>query len=241
MAQHYGLVISPTRPGEPRHKGRVENGVHYLERDFMAGQDFEQMVVGRERLAVWVKETAGMRMHGTRHEPPLLRFERAEAYIGERVVEIYAGVELLTTHPRAKEKGEWHTRLEHYPPEKAAYLEKTPQRCWEIAAKVGPATTRVVELLLAERPLDRLRSVQAILRLEETVGRQRLEAACTRALHFGDVRYRRVRDILNAGLDLETLPGKVVALPPRRYAFARPVEELLGAVGLPDEAREGVE
>lgn len=287
MAQHYGFVISPTRPREPRHKGKVENGVHYLERNFMAGQDFGQMVVARERLAVWVRETAGLRMHGTTHEPPLLRFERAEraallplpsepfllcetrvvkvhadchaqidgsyysvpykwvgeqveAYIGERVVEIYAGVELLTTHPRAKEKGEWHTRPEHYPPEKAAYLEKTPQRCRELAAKVGPATTQVVELLLAERPLDRLRSVQGILRLEETVGRPRLEAACVRALHFGDVRYRQVKEILNAGLDMEALPEKVVALPRRRYAFTRPIEEFLGGVGERSEAQEGV-
>jgi transposase len=65
MSQHYGFLVSPTRPGEPRHKGKVENGVHYLERNFMAGQDFGQIVVARQRLQVWVKETAGMRMHGT--------------------------------------------------------------------------------------------------------------------------------------------------------------------------------
>src|SRR3972149_570991 len=40
MAQHYGFVISPTRPHTARHKGKVENGVHYLQRNFMAGQDF---------------------------------------------------------------------------------------------------------------------------------------------------------------------------------------------------------
>ena len=56
----------------------------------------------------------------------------------------------------------------------------------------------MVETLLNDRPLDRLRSVQAILRLEETVGPQRLEAACARAIHFGDIRYRRIKEILNA-------------------------------------------
>ena len=64
----------------------------------------------------------------------------------------------------------------------------------------------MVETLLADRPLDRLRSVQAILGLEDQVGPERLEAACTRAVYFGDVRYRRIKDILNAALDREPLP-----------------------------------
>ena len=56
------------------------------------------------------------------------------------------------------------------------------------------------------KTLDRLRSVQGILGLVETVGRTRLEAACRRALAFGDPRYRRIKEILNAGLDQATLP-----------------------------------
>jgi hypothetical protein len=64
----------------------------------------------------------------------------------------------------------------------------------------------VVGQLLADRPLDRLRSVQGILGLVETVGRTRLEAACQRALAFGDPRYRRIKEILNAGLDEAPLP-----------------------------------
>jgi transposase len=40
MALHYGFMISPTIPYTPRHKGKVENGVHYVQRNFMAGQQF---------------------------------------------------------------------------------------------------------------------------------------------------------------------------------------------------------
>jgi hypothetical protein len=40
----------------------------------------------------------------------------------------------------------------------------------------------------------------------ETVGRTRLEAACQRALAFGDPRYRRIKEIVNAGLDQAPLP-----------------------------------
>ena len=131
---------------------------------------------------------------------------KLEAYICERVVQLFLGTELVATYPRANSKGEWHTRLEHYPSAKAASLDKTPERCRQIAAGIGPAATEVVETLLMERPLDRLRSVQAILRLAETAGSKRLEAACRRALFYGDPRYRRVKAILEAALDQVPLP-----------------------------------
>lgn len=278
MAQHYGFLISPTRPRTPEHKGKVESGVHYIKRNFMAGQQFANIDVANQRLQKWVQEVAGVRCHGTTGQAPLAMFneqekgalgplpiypftlcdvrvvklhqdchvaidgsfysapwtyvgEDLEAYIGERVVEIYRGVELLTTHLRATHKGTWRTRNEHYPPEKAAYLERTPSRCQEIALGIGPATSQVVQALLADRPLYRLRSVQAILRLGDTVGKRRLEAACARALYYGDARYRRIKDILNAALDREPLPGtfSLASIPPkntiRQFTFARSASE----------------
>lgn len=268
MAQHYGFMISPTKPHTARHKGKVENGVRYLQRNFMAGQDFADIHVANEYLAIWTRDIAGIRDHGTTHQPPLRLFREHEqaallplpsdpftlceirpvkvhpdchvviagsfysvpyryvgqtldAHVGERVVQLFAGVELVASHERSLGPGEWHTRLEHYPAAKAAYLERTPQRCRVLAAKVGRATSQVVETLLAERPLDRLRAVQAILRLEETVGRQRLEAACARAVYFGDVRYRRIKQILNAALDQEPLPEAAPSFSPHSFAFAR--------------------
>lgn len=268
LAQHYGFIISPTRPHTPRHKGKVENGIRYVQRNFMAGQAFADITAANQRLVLWVREEAGRREHGTTHQAPLrlfLEHERGtllplpaepftlceirpvkihpdchaviagsfysvpypyvgqtlDAHIGERVVELFHGLELVATHVRSPEPGQWHTRLEHYPPDKAAYLERTPQRCRQLAAQLGPATHQVVETLLAERPLDRLRAVQAILRLEETVGPQRLEAACARALHFGDVRYRSIKAILNAALDREPLPEVILPFPRRSFVFAR--------------------
>jgi transposase len=282
LAQHYGCLISPNRPRTPEHKGKVESGVHYVCRNFLAGSRFPDVEVANQRLRVWVVEVAGTRRHGTTGQAPLRLFderekaallplptlpfslvdvrqvkvhrdchvtidgsyysvpyklvgEELEAQIGERTVELFQGVELVTTHLRAKEKGEWQTRLEHYPPDKAAYLERTPERCREIARLIGPETKRVVETLLDERPLDRLRAVQRLLKLEESVGRERLEAACRRALHYGDPSYRRVREILSAGLEQapllpEPLPfvRASTSESARQYAFARRPEEFLG-------------
>jgi transposase len=272
MAQHYGFVISPTRPATPQHKGKVENGVHYVQRNFMAGQDFADIDVANRRLALWVRDVAGTRRHGTTHQAPLQLFVEQEkaallalppepfslqeikpvkvhpdchvtiagsfysvpyvligqtldAYIGERVVQLFQGTDLIATHERASHPGTWCTRLDHYPQEKAAYLERTPERCRQIALRIGPATQQVVETLLAERPLDRLRSVQGILRLEESVGATRLEAACARALYFGDVRRHQIKAILNAALDREPLPATIPPVTQRTFAFARPGAE----------------
>ena len=278
MAQHYGFVVSPTRPGTPRHKGKVENGIRYLQRNFMAGQQFADIHAANARLLIWVQERAGTRQHGTTHQQPLQLFKEREqaallplpaepftlceikpvkvhadchvvlggsfysvpyryvsqildAHVSERVIHLFHGLELVATHPRSQAAGEWHTRLEHYPADKAAYLERTPQRCREIGARLGPATSQVVESLLAERPLDRLRSVQAILRLEESVGAERLEAACARALYFGDIRYRRVKEILNAAADRDPLPDMPTAPPARSFVFARSPAEFFTSSG----------
>lgn len=78
LAQHYGCLISPTRPRTPRHKGKVESGIRYLKRNFWAGQEFPDSAVANERLATWVRETAGMRCHGTTGQAPLTVFRERE-------------------------------------------------------------------------------------------------------------------------------------------------------------------
>lgn len=281
MGQHYGFMIRPTRPRAPQHKGKVENGVHFVKRSFLAGQAFADLRVANQALRRWALERAGSREHGTTHQPPLALFEAQEraallplpaepfelvetrrvkvhpdchvvidgsyysvpyqhvgteldAFVFERVVQLFTPTALITTHPRATRKGTWATRLEHYPTHKAAYLERTPAVCQERARRIGPACSTVVAELLADRPLDRLRSVQAILRLTESVGPERLEAACRRARFYGDGRYRRIKDILNAAQDQLPLPGPpppsatdaAAALP---FAFQRAADEFFPA------------
>jgi transposase len=275
MALHYGFLISPTRPHTPRHKGKVESGVHYVKRNFFAGQEFVDIQVANVHLRDWLLKTAGLRKHGTTGEAPLHLFHQTEqarlqllpaepfqlldihpvkvhpdchivingsfysvpfgyvgqelaAHVSENFVEIYSQQDLVTTHPRSTRPGQWQTRVADYPPAKAAYLIRTPLYCQQLAAQIGPATQTVVAQLLADRPLDRLRSVQAILQLEESVGSKRLEAACARALHFGDVRYRQIKLILNAALDCEPLPAVQSAKPVLSHTFARRGEEFFG-------------
>ncbi len=125
--------------------------------------------------------------------------QRLDVRLGARVVTLYDGAEVVTTHLRL-ERGR-ATRLEHYPEAGQAFLRGTPQACLEQAATVGAATALLIRALLEPPTLTRLRQAQAVLRLRDPHGKERLERACRRALASGDGRYRTVRGILERHLE----------------------------------------
>lgn len=128
-----------------------------------------------------------------------------DVYVYERTVRIYQQVELVVTHERATRKGQRIRRDDFLPPEKSAYVTRPGQQCGYLASQVGPRCRELVDGLLSERPLDKLRSVHGIPRLGEKYGNARLERACARAIHYGDPSYVRVKKILEAGLDRDKI------------------------------------
>jgi len=146
---------------------------------------------------------------------------------GTHEVQIYTtDYALVGTHTRAQHPGQRTTNLAHLPHHKVAGLILTRDACREQASEVGQATKDVVDELLDHRPEDRLRTAGRVLRLGDRFGPERLEAACARALRFGDPAYLTIKRILQQGLDAESLPP--VALPPPARTFVRPVSELMG-------------
>jgi hypothetical protein len=93
---------------------------------------------------------------------------------------------------------------------------------------VGPATHEVVRAVLEDPVLDRLPSAGRLLRLRQRFGEERLEAACRRALTFGDPSYKTVKRILTQGLEneAEAIPVSL----PSATTFARRADELVGAL-----------
>lgn len=126
---------------------------------------------------------------------------------GTRTVELYtAEHDLVATHDRALAPGTWRTHLDHLPPEKVPGLVITRETCQAQATAIGPATAAVVQRLLDHRPEDRLRVAGRVVRLSQTYPAERVEAACARALHFGEASYPALKRILGAGLDADPLP-----------------------------------
>jgi transposase len=134
--------------------------------------------------------------------------------------------ELVATHERAAKPGTRQTHRDHYPAEKLPGWERTRQSCLAQAAELGPAVQQVVQQMLGDPVLDRMHQAGRLLRLAEKYGRQRLEAACQRALNYGDPAYKTVKGILSHNLDLENQPVQV-QLPPA-HTFSRQADELVG-------------
>jgi transposase len=78
-AEHYGFLISPCRPRTPEHKGKVEQGgVHYVKRNFLGGRQPTSITQANQDVLIWCNDTAGLRIHGTTKEQPLVRFQQVE-------------------------------------------------------------------------------------------------------------------------------------------------------------------
>ncbi|MGH2411498.1 MAG: IS21 family transposase [Chloroflexota bacterium] len=133
---------------------------------------------------------------------------------------------LVANHPRAAGPGERHTHPDHLPPTKLPGLLRTRAASQDQAARVGPATAAVAHRLLADPVLDRLPTVGRLLRLGETYGPSRLEAACARAVRFDDLRYATIKRILVEEWDREP-PAPPVA-PVTARTFVRTASDLLG-------------
>jgi len=133
---------------------------------------------------------------------------------------------LVTMHDRAQRPGQRMTNMAHLPHHKVAGLILTRATCREQASQVGQATREVVDELLDHRPEDRLRTAGRLLRLADRFGSDRLEAACARALLFGDPAYLTIKKILEEGMDV-AVSAPVAPWPPAT-TFVRPASELVG-------------
>jgi transposase len=78
FARHYGTVILPTKPVMPRHKGKVEAGVKYVQNNAVKGRSFESLAAQNLFLTEWEKHVADTRIHGTTRQQVGKLFEQVE-------------------------------------------------------------------------------------------------------------------------------------------------------------------
>lgn len=65
FCEHYGTVILPCKPAMPRHKGKIEAGVKYVQNNALKGRRFDSLAAQNLFLATWETHTADTRIHGT--------------------------------------------------------------------------------------------------------------------------------------------------------------------------------
>jgi hypothetical protein len=65
FCEHYGVTILPTKPYTPRHKGKVERGVDYVQENALKGHTFDSLRAQNDHLHIWEATVADTRIHGT--------------------------------------------------------------------------------------------------------------------------------------------------------------------------------
>ncbi len=184
-------------------------------------------------LAIWKKNQLHRDCHvvfeGSYYSAPFrLIGQKVWICAGSRQIRIFNDkYELLATHERAKKPGERHTHRDHLPPEKLPGLERSRPALLVQAEQIGAAALKVLESLFADPALDRIHQAGRLLDLQKKHTALRLEAACQRALDFGDPSYMTIKRILAQRLEEESEPIPVEL--PAAQVFVRQPEELIGA------------
>ena len=75
FANHYGFKIRACGVGKGNEKGRVENAVGYVKKNFLAGLDIPDFSTVNPAAKHWLEQIANVRVHGTTHKRPVEMFK----------------------------------------------------------------------------------------------------------------------------------------------------------------------
>ncbi|HDQ02996.1 MAG TPA: IS21 family transposase [Deltaproteobacteria bacterium] len=75
FADHCGFNITPCSVGKGNEKGRVENAVGYVKKNFLAGLDIPDFTAVNPAARYWIDTVANVRIHGETRKKPLELFK----------------------------------------------------------------------------------------------------------------------------------------------------------------------
>lgn len=78
FAEHYGTAILPTKSYTPRHKGKIESGINYVQSNALKGKKFSSLAEQNDYLLSWEQNVADTRIHGTTRKQVARLFEDNE-------------------------------------------------------------------------------------------------------------------------------------------------------------------
>ncbi len=81
FCSHYGTVILPTRPRTPRHKGKVEKSIDFVQSNALKGRTFTSLAEQNAHLAKWEQAVADTRIRGTTRRQVRAAFEAERVHL----------------------------------------------------------------------------------------------------------------------------------------------------------------
>ena len=115
----------------------------------------------------------------------------------------------IAAHIRSSSNRRHTTVREHMPSSHRRYADWSPERIKRQAGEIGRNTATLIEIIMRERshPEQGFRAAVGIIRLVKSYGRDRLEAACDRALAIGARSFTSVNSILKNNLEAKRPAG----------------------------------
>lgn len=158
--------------------------------------------------AEWKQRRAGIDYHVEidRHyysAPHQLIKQKLWVRITARTVEIFHKGQRVAAHARISGNRQHSTVREHMPANHRFHSDISPRFLRMQAARIGPNVETFVDVLMRKRrhPEQAYRSCLGVLKLARSYGKERLDAACERALTINAHSYSSLNSILKNGLD----------------------------------------
>jgi len=144
--------------------------------------------------------------------------KKVKVLYDQRVVEVYLEGERIALHVRKSHNKAYTTLAEHMPPHHQRMQQIKGFNREDLlaqAARIGTAALQAATLMLENSIYieQNYKACFGMLMLQKKYGRDRLEAACSRALQGSRVNYTMIRNILEAGLDKQPLRQEERPLP----------------------------
>lgn len=149
--------------------------------------------------------------------------DELEVRLTARTVEVFRKGERIAAHLRNSGNHRHTTTPEHMPSSHRHFADWSIERIRCEASAIGQSTGTLCELILEERrhPEQGFRACLGIIRLAKSFGRERVEAACLRALEIGARSYGSVKSILDNKLDRQAVPKRAADGPAIFHANIR--------------------
>jgi transposase len=173
---HYGTVLLPTKARTPRHKGKIEAGIKYVQSNALQGRVFDSLAAQNAHLARWESRVADLRIHGTTKKQVRQIFEEIE-----------------------------RPAPQHIASKKIALIESGATELLRRARLVGPQTARWAEAMLKERGIEGVRVLVGLLSLVRKHSRTAIERACDLAVGHGAFRLRELRALISEPVEQQQL------------------------------------
>lgn len=119
--------------------------------------------------------------------------------LGEKTLKIFYKGKEIAMHIRLAGKGEFSTSEAHYPKYKMMSETEYQEKYQSKMSEIGPYAEQLFFAIKEKNPRDWYRSIQGILSLVKSYPKEVVELSCKRALVYGALSYRVIKNICYNG------------------------------------------